>query len=103
MRAALVDITNSGLPLFQNRSTLGEKLWEGAGYYPPVHLQVPAEGRSLTDDVHRLAVGGAPAASQNYAGNKADDAVSNPVSVESTVSGKARRAVRRRLGHRPEV
>jgi hypothetical protein len=30
MRAALADITNTGLSLFQNPSTLGEKLWEGA-------------------------------------------------------------------------
>lgn len=32
MHAALTNITNSGLPIFQNRSTLGEKLWEGAEY-----------------------------------------------------------------------
>jgi hypothetical protein len=30
LRAALADITNTGLDLFQNPSTLGEKLWEGA-------------------------------------------------------------------------
>jgi len=32
LRAALVDITNTGMELFQNRSALGEKLWEGASY-----------------------------------------------------------------------
>jgi HK97 family phage prohead protease len=33
LRAALADITNSGLDLFQNAAgTIGEKLWEGAGY-----------------------------------------------------------------------
>jgi hypothetical protein len=30
LRAALADITNTGLDLFQNPSVLGEKLWEGA-------------------------------------------------------------------------
>lgn len=32
MRAALADITNTGLSIFQNPSVIGEKLWEGAGY-----------------------------------------------------------------------
>ena len=87
MRAALVDITSSGLPLFQNRSTLGEKLWEGAGYSR--RFVSKFRQKQLTDQtftgwqwVERPRV-------QNYAGDKAD-VPSNPVSVVA-VQGKARR------------
>jgi hypothetical protein len=87
MQAALADITNSGMPLFQNRSTLGEKLWEGAGYTRQfVNL---FRQKALTDWeftgwqwVERPRV-------QDYAGDKGA-VPSNPVSVVG-VKGKARR------------
>lgn len=87
MRAELVDITSSGLPMFQNRSTLGEKLWEGAGYSR--RFTSKFRQKQLTDQtftgwqwVERPRV-------QNYLGDK-KDVPSNPVSVVA-VQGKARR------------
>jgi hypothetical protein len=87
MRAALVDITNSGLPLFQNRSALGEKLWEGAGYsrkFVPLFRQKPLTDWKFTgwEWVQSPRV-------QDYPGDKAD-VPSNPVSVRA-VEGSARR------------
>lgn len=87
LRAALSDITNSGLDLFQNRSALGEKLWEGASYQRQfVGLM---RQKQLTDWeftgwqwINRPRV-------QNYAGDKAD-VPSNSVSVVA-VKGKATR------------
>jgi hypothetical protein len=87
LHAALQDITNANLPIFQNRSTLGEKLWEGASYSRQfVSLM---RQKQLTDWeftgwqwVNRPRV-------QNYAGNKTE-VPSNPVSTVR-VSGKATR------------
>lgn len=87
MMAALTDITSSGLPLFENRSQLGDKLWEGASYQ---RRFVGLFGsKALTDYkftgwqwIQRPRV-------QNYLGDK-NDVPSNPVSVVAT-EGKARR------------
>jgi hypothetical protein len=87
LKAALVDITNSGLELFQNRSALGEKLWEGASYtrqFVQLMDQKPLTQWEFTgwQWIERPRV-------QDYPGDKAD-VPSNPVSVVA-VKGKARR------------
>lgn len=87
LQAALQDITNSNLPIFQNRSTLGEKLWEGGEYQRQfVGLM---RNKQLTDWeftgwqwVQRPRM-------QDYAGDKAA-VPSNPVSTVR-VKGTARR------------
>jgi hypothetical protein len=81
LRAALVDITQSGLSLFDNPSTLGEKLWEGAGYtrrFVSLFRQQPLTAMKGTgwQWVERPQVA-------DYAGNKAG-IPSNSVSVEPT-------------------
>jgi HK97 family phage prohead protease len=87
MRAALVDITNSGLPLFQNRSTLGEKLWEGAGYTRRfVQLM---RGKQLTDWKFTGWEWVESPRVQDYAGDKAE-VPSNPVKIRA-VEQSARR------------
>jgi HK97 family phage prohead protease len=81
LHAALVDITQSGLSLFDNPSTLGEKLWEGAGYsrrFVSLFRQQPLTAMKGTgwQWVERPQVA-------DYAGNKAG-IPSNQVSVEPT-------------------
>jgi HK97 family phage prohead protease len=79
MKAALTDITNTGLSLFQNPGTLGEKLWEGAGYarsFVQLFRQKPLTSWKGTgwQWVQRPEIA-------DYAGDKAQ-IPSGPVSVE---------------------
>jgi hypothetical protein len=81
LRAALVDITQSGLSLFDNPSTLGEKLWEGASYtrrFVPLFRQLPLTAMKGTGWrwITRPKIA-------DYAGNKAA-IPSNQVSVDQS-------------------
>jgi hypothetical protein len=87
LHAALQNITNSNLPIFQNRSQLGEKLWEG-GEYVRQFVGLMRQ-KQLTDWefngwqwINRPRV-------QDYSGDKAE-VPSNAVSTVR-VKGKARR------------
>lgn len=87
MHAALENITNSNLPIFQNRSTLGEKLWEGASYqrqFVQLMRRKPLEDWEFTGyqwvQGPRL---------QDYAGDKTE-VPSNPMKAVRT-RGVARR------------
>jgi hypothetical protein len=88
LMAALQDITNSNLPIFQAPSgTLGEKLWEGAGYqrqFVQLFRQRPLTSWEFRgwQWINRPRM-------QNYTGDK-NDVPSNAVSV-TQVTGKASR------------
>jgi hypothetical protein len=82
LRAALADITNTGLDLFQNPSTLGEKLWEGAASTARPFVDMMDTAPLTSVEGHRLAVEDQAGTVAAYAGDKAQ-IPTDTVEVES--------------------